>query len=178
MIKKIFLAVAVAFSIGFAAQAQKFATVSADEIMAAMPEMTEIQKKVEEASKQYESEYSKLKEEFDKKFAEYQELEKDATTPAGIKERRMQELQELDRKSQQFLQTAQQDLQRQQLQLLQPVQQKVMDAIKKVGANNNFVMVIPAEVPLYFDPAQVTDITSMVMKDLGVTAKPAAAAAQ
>lgn len=83
MIKKIFLAVAVAFSIGFAAQAQKFATVSADEIMAAMPEMTEIQKKVEEASKQYESEYSKLKEEFDKKFAEYQELEKDATTPAG-----------------------------------------------------------------------------------------------
>ncbi len=175
MIKKIFLAVAVAFTMGLAAQAQKFAIVSADEIMASMPEMAEVQKKVEEATKQYESEYTKLKEEFDKKFAEYQELEKDATTPQGIKERRLQELQELDRKSQQFLQTAQQDLQRQQLQQLQPLQQKVMDAIKKVGANNNFVMVIPAEVPLYIDAAQVTDITTMVMKDLGITPKPASA---
>lgn len=176
MIKKIFLTVAVALSMGLAASAQKFAVVSADEVMMAMPEVSEVQKKVEEASKQYEAEYSKLQEELNKKFAEYQELEKDATTPQGIKERRMQELQELDRKCQQFLQTAQQDMQRQQLQQMQPIQQKVMDAIKKVGANNSFTMVFPAEVPLYIDATSVTDITSMVMKELGVTPAPAAAA--
>lgn len=170
MFKKLILAVAVALTMGVAANAQKFAVVSADEIMATMPEMTEIRNKIAESSKMYESEYSKLQEEFQKKFAEYQELEKDATTPQGIKERRMQELQEIDQKAQQFMQTAQQDLERQQVQLLQPVQQKVVDAIKKVGANNNFVMVFPAELPLYVDVNAVTDITSLVKTELGIPA--------
>lgn len=170
MFKKLILAVAVAFTMGLAANAQKFAVVSADEIMATMPEMTEIRNKIAESSKLYESEYGKLQEEFQKKYAEFQELDKDASTPQGIKERRMQELQEIDQKAQQFMQTAQEDLQRQQMQLLSPVQQKVLDAIKKVGANNNFVMVFPAEVPLYIDVDQVTDITSMVKTELGIPA--------
>ena len=117
MIKKIFLAIAVMFSMGFAANAQKFAVVYADEIISVMPEVAEIQTRLAEASKQYEDEYGKLQEEMQKKYQEYQELEKDASTPQGIKERRLQEISDLDRKAQQFAQTAQQDLQRQQAQL-------------------------------------------------------------
>ena len=74
---------------------------------------------------------------------EFQELEKDTTTLASIKERRMQDIQELDRKAQQFAATAQQDLQRQQAQLMQPIQEKVMTAIKAIGSENGFLIDFP-----------------------------------
>ena len=61
MIKKILLAIAVAFPMCLSAQA-KFGTVNAEEIITAMPEFTEAQNKVAEASKQYEDEYKKLNE--------------------------------------------------------------------------------------------------------------------
>lgn len=165
MIKKFLLAVLVALP--FSAAAQKFGVVSAEEIFAAMPEVTEIQTKLGEASKQYEDEYQKLNDEMQKKFAEYQKLDQDASTPQSIKERRMQEIQDMDKKTQQFLQTAQQDLQRQQQQLMQPVQEKLINAIKAVGAEQNLLMVFPAEVPAYVS-TDVVDITSLVKTKLGI----------
>lgn len=165
MFKKLFLAVLVALPMSVAAQ--KFGVVSADEIFAAMPEATEIQTKLAEASKQYEDEYAKLNDEMQKKFAEFQQLDQDASTPQSIKERRMQEIQDMDKKAQQFLQTAQQDLQRQQQQLLQPVQEKVLNAIKSVGAAQNLIMVFPNEVPLYVS-TDVVDITPLVKTHLGI----------
>ena len=167
MIKKILLAVLVALPMSVAAQ--KFGVVSAEQIFASMPETAEIQKKLGEASKQYEDEYAKLQEEMNKKFSEYQALMDDANTPQSIKDRRLQDIQEMDKKAQQFLQTAQQDLQRQQQQLMQPVQEKLFNAIKTVGAEQNLVMVFPAESPLYVS-TEVIDITPMVMTAVGAVA--------
>lgn len=79
----------------------------------------------------------------------------------------MQEIQDMDKKTQQFLQTAQQDLQRQQQQLMQPVQEKLINAIKAVGAEQNLLMVFPAEVPAYVS-TDVVDITSLVKTKLGI----------
>lgn len=166
MIKKILLAIAVAFPMCLSAQA-KFGTVNAEEIITAMPEFTEAQNKVAEASKQYEDEYKKLNEELQKKFADYQTLEQDAATPQSIKERRLQEMQDLDKKAQQFLQTAQQDLQRQQAQMMQPIQDKMVQAIKSVGVNNGFTMIFPAEVPAYVS-TDVVDVTPLVKTELGI----------
>lgn len=168
MIKKILLAIAIALPFGLSAQ--KFGVVSAEEIFSAMPEVAEIQTKLGEASKMYEAEYAKLNEEMQKKFAEYQELQNDATTPQSIKDRRLQEMQEMDQKAQQFLQTAQQDLQRQQAQLTQPVQEKIRTAIQAVGAEQSLVMVFPSEVP-YYVSGEVIDITPLVKKHLGITAQ-------
>lgn len=170
MIKKILLAVLVALPMSVAAQ--KFGVVSVEQIFAAMPETAEIQTKLGEASKQYEDEYAKLNDEMNKKYAELQELLKDEATPESIKERRLQEIQEMDKKAQQFAETAKQDLLRQQQQMMQPVQEKLLNAIKTVGAEQNLVMVFPAEVPAYVS-AEVVDITSLVMKAVGATAAPA-----
>lgn len=165
MIKKLVLAVLVALPMSVAAQ--KFGVVSAEEIFAAMPEAAEIQTKLGEASKQYEDEYAKLQEEMNKKVAEYQTMVEDANTPQSIKDRRLQEMQDMDKKAQQFIQTAQQDLQRQQAQLMQPVQEKLLNTIKSVGAAQNLVMVFPAEVPVYVS-AEVVDITPLVKAELGI----------
>lgn len=79
----------------------------------------------------------------------------------------MQDIQELDKKAQQFAQTAQQDLQRQQAQLMQPVQEKVINAIKTVGNENGYTMIFPEGVPAYVS-ADVQDVTPLVKAKLGI----------
>ena len=167
MIKKFLLALAVALPMCAWAQSPKFGTVDVDNIIPNMPEFVEAQAKINEASKTYESEYAKIDEELQKKYAEFQELSKDATTLQSIKERRMQDIQELDKKAQQFAQTAQADLQRQQAQLLQPIQEKVMTAIKAVGSENGFTMIFPEGVAAY-TATDVQDVTPLVKTKLGI----------
>lgn len=167
MIKKFLLALAVALPACVWAQAPKFGIVDVESIIPKMAEFQEAQTKINEASKTYEAEYAKIQEEMQKKFAELQELDKDATTLESIKERRMQEVQDLDKKAQQFAQTAQQDLQRQQAQLMQPIQEKVMNAIKTVGNENGFTMIFPEGVPAYV-ATDVQDVTALVKTKLGV----------
>ena len=132
-----------------------------------MPAFQEMKTKIEASSKTYEDEFNKLQQEFEKKYTEFQTLQSDSTTPDTIKERRMQELQELDSKIQQFRNTAQQDLQRQQMTLLQPIQEKVMQAIQTVGQEGNYTFVFENTVPLYTGKT-VTDVTDAVRKALGI----------
>lgn len=167
MIKKILLAAVVALPMLAAAQAPKFGTVNADEIFAAMPESKTAQEEIAAASKQYEDEYQKLNEEMQKKFAEYQTLQNDASTPQSIKDRRLQEMQDLDQKAQQFASTAQQDLQRKQAQLMQPIQEKLIKAIQEVGANNGFTMIFPVGLAPYTS-TDVVDVTPLVKTHLGI----------
>ena len=167
MIKKILLALVVALPMCAWAQAPKFGIVDVESIIPKMTEFVEAQNKLSEASKTYETEYAKINEELQKLYTELQELDKDPNTLQSIKERRMQDIQELDKKAHQFDQTAQQDLQRQQAQLMQPIQEKVMNAIKSVGTENGFTMIFPEAVPAYIS-ADVQDVTALVKTKLGV----------
>lgn len=167
MIKKILLALVVALPMCAWAQAPKFGIVDVESIIPKMTEFVEAQNKLSEASKTYETEYAKINEELQKLYTELQELDKDPNTLQSIKERRMQDIQDRDKKAQQFVQTAQQDLQRQQAQLMQPIQEKVMNAIKSVGTENGFTMIFPEAVPAYIS-ADVQDVTALVKTKLGV----------
>ncbi len=167
MIKKTLAAIMIAIPMLAAAQAPKFGTVTVEPILEAMPERVNVQTQLEAASKTYEDEYKKLTEELDKKYGEFQKLSEDKTTPDAIKERRMQEIQELQKKAQQFLQTAQQDLQRQQAQLMQPIEEKIMTAIKAVGQENGFTFILPEGVAAY-QSTDVQDVTPLVKAKLGI----------
>lgn len=163
MIKKILVALAIAFpSMAFA---QKFAVVDAEAVMTAMPEAKAADEKIQQSSKTYQEEFDKLNEEINKKYAEYQALPED--TPASIKERRQQEIQELAEKAQRFQQQAGQDLERQHMQLMQPIQEKVLNAIKSVGAEGQYSMVFPNGISLYTG-SDIVDITDAVKAKLGI----------
>jgi outer membrane protein len=101
------------------------------------------------------------------KYEEFQKVSADDSTPQSIKERRMQELQELNQKAEQFAQTAQQELARKQQQLMAPIQEKLNNAIQAVGAEGGYTMILPAALP-YYTAKDVTDITSVVKTKLGV----------
>lgn len=163
MIKKLLLAIMIAFPMSLFAQ--KFGVINTTELMQALPEVKTVSEQMEAASKKYEDEFAKLQEEFNKKFQEFQALE--ASTPETIKERRTQELQEIDNKIQRFRETAQQDLQRQNQQLMAPIQEKVVKAIQSVGAEGGYTFIFENVMPIYTG-TDVTDVTPLVKTALGI----------
>ncbi len=165
MIKKLILLLLIALPVSVFAQ--KFGVVDEQAIISSLPDVKDVEAKLAEASKTYENELQKLTEEFNKKMTEFQALQKDTTTPESIKERRMQELQELDQKMQQFQNTAMEDLRRQQQQLMAPIQQKVIDAIKAVGQEGGYTLIFPMGVP-YYQGTGVEDATNAVKAKLGI----------
>ena len=166
MFKKILLAIAVALPMS--AMAQKFGVVDIESVFTAMPETTAMQTQLQETSKKYEDEFMKLQEEVNKLYADFQTIQEDANTPASIKERRLQEVQDRYAKVQQFRETAQQDLARLEQQLSAPIQQKLTDAIKAVGAEGGYTFIMPNEDLLLYTGTDVTDVTSQVRTKLGI----------
>ncbi len=163
MIKKLLLAIMIALPMSVFGQ--KFGVINTQELMESMPEIKTVNEQIQAASKKYEDEFAKLQEEFSKKFDEFQKLEE--STPQTIKDRRMQEMQELENKINQFRPTASQDLSRQQQQLMAPIQENVMKAIQSVGAEGGYTFIFENVMPLYTG-TDVTDITSLVKTRLGV----------
>lgn len=163
MIKKIILAIMIALpSMAFA---QKFGMVDTQNLMQSLPEVKEVQAQLEASMKKYSDEEGKLRQEYEKKVKEFQEM--DQSTPEAIQKRRIEEIQALEQKIQEFRQTAQQDLQQQQEKLLQPVQKKIMDAIQSVGTEGGYTFIFENGISL-FQGKDVVDVTSQVKAKLGV----------
>ncbi|MDE6301336.1 MAG: OmpH family outer membrane protein [Muribaculaceae bacterium] len=166
MIKKLILVLAV--MLPMSVFAQKFGVVDLDAIMQAMPETAAAQETINEASKKYETEFQKLQDELQKRYAEFQTIQDDPETPQTIKERRMQEIQTLAGNVDNFRQTASQDLQRQHEQLMAPIQQRLMEAIKAVGQDGGFTFIMPNESILLYTGSTVINVTNDVKAKLGV----------
>lgn len=163
MLKKVLLAALVAIpAMGFA---QKFGVIDTQTLVQSMPEMTEVQSQIEASSKTFEKEFKSLQDEFQAKFEEFQKMEE--STPQTIKDRRMQELQDLDQKIQQFRQTASQELQKQSETLMAPIRQKVFTAIQSVGTEGGYTFIFENTVPI-FSGQEVKDITPEVKAKLGI----------
>lgn len=163
MIKKLLLAIMIALPMSVFAQ--KFGIINTQQVMETMPEIKTVQEQMEASSKKYQTEFDNLQAEFKKKYEEFQALEE--STPQAIRDRRMQEMQELDHKIQQFRETALQDQQRQQQQLMAPIQEKVMKAIQSVGDEGGYTFIFENMMPVYTGK-DVTDITPAVKTRLGI----------
>ena len=167
MFKKLILAVLLALPM--TALAQKLGTVEVEAVFTLMPETKEMQTKLEDASKQYETAFQGLTDEINKLYTEFQSIVNDTTVLDTIKERRMQEIQERQANAEKFRTTAQQDLARQQQQLSAPIFQKLNEAISSVGKEGGFSLIIPKnpDLTLYCGP-DVADVTPLVKAKLGL----------
>ena len=159
--------------------AQKFAHFKSMDIIPVMPEYTKAQTDIQALQKQYEDEIKRASDEFNKKFAEYQQEQK--TLPQNIQERRQKELQELSDKGMQFQQDAQQQLQKAYADMMQPIYKKLEDAVKAIGAAGGYTYVFDlnrTDIP-YINDTMSKDVTNDIKTKLGIslTAVPAAAPA-
>ena len=145
--------------------AQKLGHINSQELLAAMPELKDMQAKLDTLAGQYEVQFANMQEEFNKKVAEFQQQQ--STMTAGVREFRQQEIAELEQRIYLFRQTAQEDIQKKQQEFLMPIQQKMMDAIKKVGAEQGCAYVMEAMTLHYISP-DALDLMPLVKKELGI----------
>jgi outer membrane protein len=149
------------------ANAQKFGHLNAQEVIQAMPEFTKARTEIEALTKTYETDLKSMQEELQKKAEAYEKEQ--ASLPANIKERREKELQDMYQKIQQTYQDNQQALAKEQNEKMQVIQTKVLDAIKAVGQEGNYVYImdIASGVP-YISSTLSTDVTAQVKAKLGL----------
>ena len=159
--------------------AQKFAHFKSMDIIPVMPEYTKAQTDIQALQKQYEDEIKRASDEFNKKFAEYQQEQK--TLPQNIQERRQKDLQEMQQKGIQFQQDAQQQLDQAYRGMMEPIYKKLEDAVKAIGAAGGYTYVFDlnrTDIP-YINDTMSKDVTNDIKTKLGIslTAVPAAAPA-
>lgn len=151
------------------AAAQGIAVYNGQAVFNAMSEKADAEAQLKRASDRLQAEYKQLQEEFNRKYADYQTLAADPETPASIKERRMQEIQESDKMIRAFQQRAEADLQQLRGQLTTPLRAAIQAAVKEVGDQAGFAVIIDnSQGAVSYVGAATPDVTEQVKKKLGL----------
>lgn len=147
----------------------RIGVVNSQQLFDMMPEKAAAEAQLKSLSDQYHAEYELLKGEFDKKYADYQTVAADASMPETIKERRVQELQENDKKMREFEHRAAGDIAARRAALTRPITDKIQAAIRTAGEQGNFDLVLDTAVtPVAYTGPATIDITPMVKAILGL----------
>lgn len=165
MMKKLIVLLFMILPLGAFAQEVKIAFVNTQEIFMAMPEVSAMEKQMADLNERYKSELKQMQDEYTKKYSDFV-AQQDSLTE-NIKLRRMQEVQDMQGRMDNFMQVAQQDVQKKQQELVQPIQQKMMDAIKAVGSEKGYTCILDPQVLLYTG-SNAIDATSFVRTKLGL----------
>lgn len=148
---------------------QKIATVNIQAVYDLMPEKAAAEASLRAAADHYQREYQAVQQEFGQKYADYQTISGDPAIPGTIKERRMQEIQENDKKIQQFLAQADSDLVQRERQLSAPIRAKISEAVAAVAAEQGITYVFDvSDGRVAYSGPDAIDITPAVKSRLGL----------
>lgn len=157
--------------------AQKFGRINTQEIIMAMPETKTMQENMDTFAKELSDNIETMNVEFNTKLQDFQKNYN--TFSDAIKEVKEKELNDMQTRTREFQERAQQDYQKKQNELLAPIIDKAKSAIDKVAAAGGFLVVFDTSTGslAYLDEATLTDVAPAVKKELGITDAPAAAPA-
>ena len=170
--KKGILTVVAIFFLIFIGHAQKFAFVDSQYILDNLPEYTEAQAQLDEASAQWQKEIEAKFAEVDKMYQDYQAQA--VLLPEDMKKKKEQEIADKDKESkslerQRFGQNG--DLMKKRQELVKPIQEKVYNAIQEIATNNNYAVIFDkagALTILFSNPKY--DLSDEVLDNLGANA--------
>ena len=163
--KKLVIFLLMMLPLGLFAQESKIAIVNTAEVMQAMPEFADMQKQMQEMEANYQKELKVMSDEYNKKYADF--IAQQDSLTENIRLRRMQELEDINQRSQNFIQVSQQDFQKKQGELLAPIQEKLRNAIAAVGKENGYLYILDPQIVLYKSDAAI-DATAQVKAKLGI----------
>jgi outer membrane protein len=127
-----------------------------------MPAVLDATKQLEKISQTYEADYTTMRNEYQARLQKYSaEAEK---TSEVINKERQKEVDDMEKRMQEWGQTAQTELQKKRGDLMKPIQEKIKASIEKVGRAKGFQYVADSASFIYSDG---TDLTADVKKDLG-----------
>jgi outer membrane protein len=165
--KKFLMIIAVALlcaATGFAQKA-KFGHVDYGAIMKEMPGIDTAQQALVEYQQELEAVGKQMADEFKLKQSEYANLANSSTSSAILKVKE-DELMKLYKRLQDFVSSSEMDIQRKQVELIQPFQDKLMAAIKKVAETNKYSYIFDITMCAFRSDAD--DLTNAVRTELGI----------
>ena len=144
----------------------KFGHVNTQEIIQAMPEYSKAEQEIKALQEQYEADLKSMYDELQKKGEAFDKEQ--ASLPDNIKQRRQQELQEMQQKIQQSYQDNNQALQKASAEKMQAISSKVLEAVKAVGQAGGYVYIMENNSLPYISTTLSTDVTAQVKAKLGL----------
>ena len=166
-----------AFLLPLAVFAQvQFGYLSYDAVMQEMPEYAQAQKEVASLKAKYEAEATRGETEFQKKFVEFLQGQKDF--PQSIMQKRQAELQGLMDNGVSFRQQAQKLIAQAEKDLMAGVEKRLNRAILEVGVEHGYGYILNTDRNAcpYVNPEMGVDVTQLVRQKLGLVEAPAPAA--
>lgn len=148
------------------AWAQKLGHVSSEEILLLLPERATAKTTIETRAAEYETAMASMQQELQTKFADYQA--KAESWPPAIRQQKERELQGLDEGLQEFATTVQSELVQLEQELLQPMMQRVQQAIDQVGAEKGYAYIFDTSAGAIVYKGGGDDVTPLVKAKLGL----------
>lgn len=149
------------------AQDLKFGHISSSRVLGMMPEREEAQKTLQSEAQELGQELENMNVEYNNKLQKY--VEEQDTLSNVLRQLRERELRELQTRIQEYQAGAQEDLQKREMELLQPIFEKIENAIAEVAREQGLIYVydLDSQALLFYGEAS-QDIFSLVQKKLGL----------
>ncbi len=168
IMKRVFVVLLLALPMAVAAQV-KIGFLSYNEVLQQMPEYAQAQERMSTLKAQYDKEAQSSEEEFQRKFAEFLQGQKDF--PQNLLLKRQAELQALMDTNIKFRQEADSLMQKAEQDMLAEVQDRLDVAIEAVGISEGYAAILNTDgnqCP-FVSPALGNDVTLLVKQRLGLS---------
>ena len=133
--------------LGLVAQELKIAVVNTQELYNVIPEVSTYENEMAKIKADYEQQIKIMEDEYTRKMSDYTS-QADSLTD-NIKRLRMQEIQDLQLRMENFIPMAQEELGKKQEELMMPIREKIRKAIDSVGEENGYTYIAEAQMFLY-----------------------------
>lgn len=143
----------------------KVAHINVNELMAAMPDMKTANAQLEKLTKTYDTDYNAMVTEFRNKVAQYEK--EAATVTEAVNETRSKEVQDMQKRIQEYQQSASKELQQKQEDTYKPIIEKAKAAIQKVAKAKGYQYVLDSSSGGGVLVSDGPDLTVDVKKELG-----------
>lgn len=155
------------FCVAVSVQAQKFGYINSSAILAEMPDVKQADAQLEALQKQLQKKGQGMVEKFQQDYvAIQQKVERGELSPKQ-QEEEAKKLETAQTDIQKFEQEMVDQLQKKRSELMNPILEKVNNAIQEVAKEGSYQYIFDEGVLLYKDPSM--DITAMVKTKLGIT---------
>jgi outer membrane protein len=165
--KKFILSMLLIIPLGITAQEMKIATVNTQAIFNIMPEMSSVESQIAKATKEFQDEMKGMEDEYNRKYSDL--TAQGDTLTENIRQLRLQEIQDIQTRMENFVPMAQESMKKKQEELLAPILDKIEKAVKAVGDEQKYTYILldNPQVVL-FKGASAIDATDLVKAKLGL----------
>lgn len=150
------------------AEAQKIGYANQEALLANMPEMSDVQRKLQRAARQQQQELQKERKQLQQQMQQYQQQQ--SLLSDSARAQRERELRQQQQQLQKSSQQRQQQLRKRERKLMQPLLEDLQNAIETVSAQQNLDLVLRSQALLDVNESSssVVNISPDVAQQLGI----------